>query len=118
MTRDRYTHLQRRLEEERATLRAEIEALEEGNLAPSEDTGASNHFADGASEVFTRERNIALRNNAEDLLQQVETALRRLDEGTYGTCARCGNPIAAERLEALPYAAYCITCQAVVEQER
>lgn len=110
--------IRKRLEEERATLRSEIEALAVENQNQQDDYGVGNHLADDASEVFTRERNLALRNNAEDLLAQVDAALQRLDEGTYGMCARCGQPIAAERLEALPYATLCITCQAEVERSR
>src|SRR6185503_13948256 len=97
-----HTGIRKRLEEERATLRAEIESLDGENQNQQDDYGVGNHLADDATEVFTRERNLELRGNAEDLLAQVEAALQRLDEGTYGICARCGQPIAEERLEALP----------------
>ena len=107
-----------RLEQERASLRSEIAALAADNQAPQDDAGIGNHIADDATEVFDRERDLALRNNSQDLLEQVETALQRMDEGRYGTCARCGQPIAPDRLEALPYAIYCITCQSLVEHER
>ena len=113
-----HTGIRKRLEEERATLRAEIESLDGENQNQQDDYGVGNHLADDATEVFTRERNLALRGNAEDLLAQVEAALQRLDEGTYGICARCGQPIAEERLEALPYATLCITCQFEVERSR
>src|SRR5262245_24876611 len=107
-----------RLEHERTSLRGDIEALAVEIQAQQDDYGVGNHVADAAPEVFTRERNLALRHNAQDLLVQVESALQRLGEGTYGICARCGREIAHERLEALPYAIYCITCQAQVEHER
>jgi DnaK suppressor protein len=107
-----------RLEEERVRLRDEIAAMEIENQNQQDDYGVGNHLADDATEVFTRERNIALRNNAHDLLVQVDAALQRLDEGSYGKCARCGKEIAMERLEALPYATYCITCQAEIEHQR
>ena len=67
---------------------------------------------------MNRERNAALRGNANDLLAQVDAALHRIETGAYGTCERCGQLINPERLEALPYAIYCITCQAEVERER
>jgi DnaK suppressor protein len=107
-----------RLEQERASLRSDIEALAAENQAQQDDYGVGNHVADDATEVFTRERNLALRNNAQDLLAHVNAALQRLDEGSYGICARCGQQIAPDRLEALPYAIYCITCQSQVEHER
>jgi DnaK suppressor protein len=107
-----------RLQDERATLRDEIMSMEVENQNQQDDYGVGNHMADDATEVFTRERNIALRNNAQDLLAQVEAALQRLGEGSYGVCARCGNEISTERLEALPYAIYCITCQSEIEHQR
>ena len=73
---------------------------------------------DAVAGYYSSRRNLAVRNNARDLMVQVEAALQRLDEGTYGTCARCGREIAVERLEALPYATLCITCQSEVERGR
>ena len=107
-----------KLEAERQTLQADIATLAVENQAQPDDYGAGNHIADDASEVFARERNMALRDNSEDLLAQIDAALERIEQGTYGVCARCGQPIDPERLEARPYAAYCITCQAEIEQER
>jgi len=106
-----------RLEQERASLLSDIEALAVDNQAQQDDYGVGNHIADDATEVFTRERDLALRGNTQDLLAQVDAALQRLDEGRYGICARCGQQIAPERLEALPYAIYCVTCQSEVEHE-
>jgi DnaK suppressor protein len=113
-----FTGIRKRLEEERASLQDQIAALGAENQSQQDDYGIGNHLADDATEVFTRERNIALSNNALELLAQVDSALKRLDEGAYGTCARCGREIATERLEALPSATLCITCQSEVERER
>jgi RNA polymerase-binding protein DksA len=113
-----FKSIRARLDEERASLLSDIEALAVENQAQQDDYGIGNHVADDATEVFTRERNLALRNNTQDLLAQVDAALQRLDEGRYGICARCGQEIAPDRLEALPYAIYCITCQSQVEHER
>ena len=107
-----------RLEHERASLQSDIAALAADNQAQQDDYGVGNHLADDATEVFSRERNLALRSNTQDLLEQVEAAIKRIDEGHYGICARCGQPIAPDRLEALPYAIYCISCQSIVEHER
>jgi len=67
--------------------------------------------AAAASQVFEQQRDLALRDRASQQLELVGLALRRIDDGTFGTCQRCGRPIAPERLEALPWAAYCIDCQ-------
>jgi len=86
--------------------------LAEGIVAPGPMTYGSQAAA--ATQVFEQQRDLALREKNEQHLAAVERALERLDEGTFGTCARCGRPIARERLEALPWAAYCIDCQRIV----
>ncbi len=66
--------------------------------------------AAAASQVFEQQRDLALRDRSRMDLHRVETALRALEDGTYGTCATCGKPIAPERLEAIPWAGQCIDC--------
>ena len=93
------------LETERARLLAELgEPIE----APGQMTYGSQAAA--ASHVFEQQRDLALRDRSRTELALVEGALRRLDDGTYGACTSCGNPIAAERLEAIPWAPLCIDC--------
>ena len=94
---------------ERDRLRAEIAT---GIVAPDAMTYGSQAAA--ASQVFEQQRDLALRDRNEQHLAQVEAALRRLDEGTFGACVRCGKPVGAERLEAIPWAAHCIDCQRIV----
>ena len=67
--------------------------------------------AAAASHVFEQQRDLALRERNGLHLAEVDAALARLGAGTYGACAACGNPIAPERLEALPWASLCIGCQ-------
>jgi DnaK suppressor protein len=74
--------------------------------------------AAAATQVFEQQRDLALRDRAEQQLTLVDEALERLEGGSYGRCIRCGNPIAPARLEALPWAAHCIDCQRVVDRER
>ena len=57
-----------------------------------------------------------LEENSEHVLNAIDEALRRIDEGTYGTCVRCGNRITEERLEAMPYAEKCIDCKRLEER--
>jgi DnaK suppressor protein len=104
----------------RAALQAErnrlLAELGEAIQAPGQMTYGSQAAA--ASQVFEQQRDLALRERAEQHLALVEAALERLDEGSYGTCLRCGKPIAPERLEALPWAAHCITCQSAIDKGR
>jgi DnaK suppressor protein len=94
---------------ERARLRA---GIAEGIVVPDPMTYGSQAAA--ASQVFEQQRDLALRDRNEQHLAAVDAALARLDDGTYGTCARCGRPIAPDRLDALPWAAHCIECQRIV----
>jgi RNA polymerase-binding protein DksA len=77
---------------------------ETGDLA----IGSGDHIADSATETYMRELDDGLEENAEHLLTEIEAALARIDDGTYGLCTRCGRPIGEERLEAVPYATLCI----------
>ena len=94
------------LETERDRLRA---GLAEGIVAPGPMTYGSQAAA--ATQVFEQQRDLALRDRNEQHLGQVDAALARLDQGTFGACESCGRPIAPERLEAIPWAALCIDCQ-------
>jgi RNA polymerase-binding transcription factor len=94
---------------ERDRLRAEVA---EGIVAPGPMTYGSQAAA--ATQVFEQQRDLALRDRNDRHLADVEAAIARLDDGSYGTCVRCGRPIVPERLDALPWAAYCIDCQRIV----
>ena len=102
----------------RATLLAErarlLAGLAEGIVAPDPMTYGSQAAA--ASQVFDQQRDLALRDRAIQQLAQVDAALARLDEGTFGRCTRCGRDIAPDRLDALPWAAHCIDCQSALDR--
>jgi DnaK suppressor protein len=104
----------------RATLDAErrrlLAELGEAIDAPGQMTYGSQAAA--ASQVFAQQRDLALRDRATQQLELVDAALARLDAGTYGACLRCGQPIAPERLDALPWAPHCIGCQSVIDRGR
>ena len=94
-----------RLQHARAAIHHDGSLLEEtGDLA----IGSGDHIADSASETYLRELDGGLEENADHILAEIEAALGRIEEGTYGLCVTCGRPIAPERLEAVPYAARCI----------
>ncbi len=109
-----------RLEEERERLTTEIAALTKADFESERDreghTGRGNHMAEDASETFEHEKSLALLQNLRALEAQVERAITKLDQGTYGVCDDCRKPIAAERLAAIPYATLCIDCKAKRER--
>jgi RNA polymerase-binding transcription factor len=96
----------------RASLLAERDRLRVELGEPIESPGQMTYGsqAAAASHVFEQQRDLALRDRSKAELERVDAALRKLDEGTYGTCESCGNPIAPERLEAIPWAPLCIDC--------
>jgi DnaK suppressor protein len=83
-----------------------------------ENGSLGNHIAEDGSSVTEAERIITVTEDLQAILAQVNAALERMNEGTYGVCNRCGKPIAEERLEAFPYVAYCISCQSLLEREQ
>lgn len=107
---------------ERSRLEAELHEIESRTARISDSEGASelsgyeDHPADIASETFEREKDLAIGESVETLLNQVITALEKVDRGTYGVCDACGKPIKKARLQALPFATLCLTCQARMER--
>jgi DnaK suppressor protein len=75
---------------------------------------ADQHPSDVATELGERERVQAAEGLVEADLREVHAALERLEAGTYGTCERCGRPIADARLEAMPAARHCIECRSLI----
>jgi len=72
---------------------------------------AGDDEADAGTKAFERERELALTQNAQDLLDQGERALGRINAGTYGVCESCGQPIGKARLLAFPRATLCVACK-------
>lgn len=104
-----YERLKNTLLDQRAQLNEQLVVLTE--VATQEHLGYSNHQADDASAAFDQAKDLSLRQNAENLLNQVNAALRRFDNGTYGLCDECNQPIDTARLKAIPYAELCMDCQ-------
>ncbi len=114
MTESQNEAARRTLEADRARLREELAGL--SVELPEPMTYGSQAAA--ATQVFEQQKTLALRERAQHQLEQIEAALARLDSGAFGRCQRCGQRIAEERLEALPWAAYCIECQRLVQHGR
>ena len=70
-----------------------------------------NHLAETATATLDREIDYTLEENSIRMLTAIDAALKRMDEGAYGTCTNCGREIPAERLEAYPWASLCIDCK-------
>ncbi|WP_035171802.1 TraR/DksA C4-type zinc finger protein [Caldanaerobius polysaccharolyticus] len=70
-----------------------------------------NHPADIGTETYEQEKNYALLAHENRILKEVNDALKRIEEGSYGICNHCGKPIEEERLKAIPYASLCIECE-------
>ena len=94
------------LTQERQRIQAALDNLHEENPG-----SIDNHLADTATVTYDRELDYTLEENAEHMLSDIDSALRRIDDGTYGKCTNCSKVIAAERLEARPWATLCIDCQ-------
>ncbi len=98
----------------RERLQETIKHHDIGGASLLEETGelmsssADNHLADTASETFERELDEGLEEDAERQLREVEGALERIEDGSYGTCEVCGKAIPEERLEAIPWAKLCV----------
>ena len=99
---------------ERARVEAALENLRNENPGSvEEETGeetSDQHLADTATAMHDRELDYGLTENEEELLQSIDDALQRIEDGTYGVCSNCGKPIGEERLEALPWTNLCIDC--------
>jgi RNA polymerase-binding protein DksA len=104
--------------EERGRMSHALSYLHEDNpgIEEEEEETFDNHLGDAATITFNREMDYSLEGNAEHVLASIDEALKRIDEGTFGTCARCGKPISEERLEAMPYATKCIECKRLEER--
>jgi DnaK suppressor protein len=112
-----------RLEEEKARLERDIYERTEGDEATqtvdpvTEISGPGVEDADDADALSDYERNQGIVDAERGTLAQINAALRRIDEGKYGFCARCGKPIPPRRLEAIPYATLCVEDQALAERQ-
>lgn len=118
MTKKFLKEITKRLQEEEASLAKEIgtgsaELHSADELKPVAVFPSYGEKEDeNAAEVAAFETNLAIENTLEQSLRDVRLALKKIDDGTYGTCETCGKPIAQARLEAFPTARQCLQCKA------
>jgi DnaK suppressor protein len=115
--------LKEKLLSERRDLQAQYDELEELSFGSNQsdlsgEMGFDEEYADAGTATFERERDLSLVNNLRDLMERIDKALAKIDEGTYGLCDRCGKPIEKLRLKALPYANLCIKDKQAEERVR
>lgn len=108
---------------ERKDLQAQYDELEESSFGSNQselsgEMGFDEEYADAGTATFERERDLSLVNNLRDLMERIDKALAKIEEGTYGLCDRCGKPIEKLRLKALPYANLCIKDKQAEERVR
>ena len=115
MRKDRLAYFKKRLVEKHRQLLDEVgkSAL----YGKDQEDDSIKDLGDQANTAYTREFFFELGNGDRRLLREVVTALQKIDDGSFGTCERCSEPIAEKRLEALPFARYCINCQRLIEEE-
>jgi RNA polymerase-binding protein DksA len=112
------TDYRKRLEEEKARLLHAVGFLERENpgsisdeLGEVAEGGTDNHLGDTATAMYDRELDEGLEEGARETLAEIDAALQRIEDGTYGICEGCGKPIGAERLNAIPWKRLCIDDQ-------
>ncbi|MBI4608279.1 MAG: TraR/DksA family transcriptional regulator [Candidatus Rokubacteria bacterium] len=115
MRKDRLAYFKKKLVEKQRQL---VEEVGKSALyGKGQEDDSIKDLGDQATTAYTREFLFELGNGDRRLLKEVTTALRKIEEGSFGACERCGEPIAEKRLEVLPFARYCIGCQRAVEEE-
>jgi RNA polymerase-binding protein DksA len=108
-------HFRRRLVEERTRAQSALDHLHEENSGSLEDETqeilSDNHPGDVATVTLDREIDFTLEENEERVVAAIDAALERIDQGAFGICQACGEPVAPERLEAVPWTTQCIDCK-------
>ena len=113
MTTD-FNMLRSRLENEQKRLNEELEQIKAG-VRPVDERREGSPFGkreEEATETIELEKRLVLEKSVRDRLAEVEHALQKFENGTYGLCDSCGQPIVPARLEALPQASLCLSCKA------
>jgi DnaK suppressor protein len=111
--------MRERLEAKRDELQTQIAGLTEAHPTPVDPTigsEAPQDFEEDAVDFLEIQQEQSILVNEQALLTEVLAALKRIDDGTYGLCVNCGQPIPEKRLEAIPWAARDVKCEAQLEQ--
>jgi DnaK suppressor protein len=123
LTKKEIGELREALLKERTGLQAQLDELEASTFSANQsemtgEVGFDEEYADAGTNTFEREKDLSLVNNIHDLMDRIDKALGKMEDGTYGLCDRCGKPIEKLRLKALPYANLCIKDKQAEERVR
>jgi RNA polymerase-binding protein DksA len=123
MNKQRLKQFKEALMRERAKFAGEIRAIaKDVSKNPRDASGDLSaytvHLADMSSDTYERELSANIASSEQEVLYQIDEALKRLEDGTYGTCQECSKPISLSRLKAVPYTSQCIACQRAQEQKK
>jgi RNA polymerase-binding protein DksA len=110
---ERIERLRGYLLEQQAALKQQLVGL--SDAAQEASVGLGNHMAEDATAAFDQATTISFRRGHQRSLAEVESALQRMDEHTYGRCERCNQEIDFARLKAVPEATLCMNCQRLIE---
>ncbi|HEY1064581.1 MAG TPA: TraR/DksA family transcriptional regulator [Pirellulales bacterium] len=104
----------------RSRLRGDVTHLADSGLSLSGGNLSSMpiHLADMGSDTYEQDFTISLMENGGEVLDQIEAALERIEDGTYGNCLECPQKISKARLDAIPYAELCIECASKLDERR
>jgi DnaK suppressor protein len=100
----------RTLEAERDALRAQLGELTAAPRDPMAAVSFGKRVGEGTTQAVERIAQVATAKSLDAKLRDVERAIAKLDDGTYGVCDGCGDPVGRDRLEAIPWAVRCVTC--------
>ena len=100
--------IRRTLQVERDELRAQLDEMKTAPREPMASVSFGKRVGEGTSQAVERIAQVSAAKSLDAKLHDVERALSKWDEGTYGTCDECGEPIGDERLEAIPWATLCV----------
>ena len=122
LTKDQLKTFRQLLITERAKFAEEIRSIaQDAARSPREASGDLSaytvHMADMAADTYDRELSTNMVSAEQEILYQIDDALKRLEEGAYGICSECRQAITMSRLKAVPYASLCIECQRAKEQK-
>lgn len=113
--------IEKQLHQQRDEAEQELEQLDEQvresgqTMEPSE--GADNHPGDDSDRITEQERLFTIRGELAARKADIDHALEKFSQGTFGVCERCGQQILAGRLDVLPFARYCVACQEIIDRD-
>ncbi|MBZ9635939.1 TraR/DksA C4-type zinc finger protein [Clostridium sp. FP1] len=121
---EKIQYFKKRLISEKSRVQSLINQLKQNGVANSNSEISSeisfydNHPSDTATEIFDIEKGLALKVNEMSIIKKIQNALKSIENNTYGKCKSCGNDIIEERLEFIPYAENCVSCEKAIGDKK